>query len=39
MTNFYAIMGASYAYLVIPENYSIHQLEKKIPAFITKKLG
>ena len=39
MTNFYAIMGASYAYLVIPENYSIHQLEKKIPAFITKNWG
>jgi putative ABC transport system permease protein len=39
MTNFYAIMGASCAYLVIPENYSIHQLEKKIPAFITKNWG
>ena len=39
MTNFYAIMGASYAYLVIPKNYSIHQLEKKIPAFITKNWG
>ncbi len=39
MTNFYAIMGASYAYLVIPENYSVHQLEKKMPAFIAKNWG
>jgi putative ABC transport system permease protein len=39
MTSFYAIPGGSYAYMVIPENYSIHQLEKKIPAFITKNWG
>ena len=36
---FYAIPGGSYAYIVIPEHYSIHQLEKKIPAFITKNWG
>ena len=36
---FYAIPGGSYAYIVIPKNYSIHQLEKKIPAFITKNWG
>jgi putative ABC transport system permease protein len=39
MTNFYAIPGGSYAFIVIPENYSIHQLEKKIPGFITKNWG
>ncbi len=36
---FYAIPGGSYAYIVIPEHYSIHQLEKKIPAFISKNWG
>jgi putative ABC transport system permease protein len=39
MTAFWAISGGSYAYLVIPQNYSIHQLEKKIPAFITRNWG
>ena len=36
---FYAIPGGSYAYIVIPEHYSIHQLEKKIPAFISRNWG
>jgi ABC-type antimicrobial peptide transport system permease subunit len=39
MGNFWAIMGGSYAYIVIPKNYSIHQLENKIPAFIKKNWG
>ena len=39
MRIFYAIPGGSYAYIVIPEHYSIHQLEKKIPAFIAKNWG
>jgi putative ABC transport system permease protein len=39
MTNFYAIAGGSYAFIVIPEHYSIHQLEKKIPDFISKNWG
>jgi putative ABC transport system permease protein len=39
MREFYAIPGFSYAYLVIPENYSIHDLEKQVPAFLTKHWG
>ncbi|CAA9496119.1 MAG: Acidobacterial duplicated orphan permease (function unknown) [uncultured Segetibacter sp.] len=39
MSNFYSIPGGSYAYLVIPEKYSIEQLQKKIPAFIEKNWG
>src|SRR5215210_330294 len=39
LTNFWSIPGGSYVYIVIPENYSIHQLEKKIPAFIEKNWG
>lgn len=39
MTNFWSIPGGSYVYIVIPENFSIHQLEKKIPAFIEKNWG
>jgi putative ABC transport system permease protein len=39
MTAFYAIPGGSYAFIVIPRNYSIHQLEKKIPDFITRHWG
>jgi putative ABC transport system permease protein len=39
MSNFYWIMGGSFAYIVIPENYSIRQLEKKMPAFIEKNWG
>jgi putative ABC transport system permease protein len=39
MTSFYAIPGGSYAFIVIPKNYSIHQLEKKIPDFIARHWG
>ncbi|MDN5287259.1 MAG: FtsX-like permease family protein [Mucilaginibacter sp.] len=39
MHAFWAIAGASYAYIVIPPNYSIHQLEKKMPGFIKKNWG
>ena len=39
MKEFYAIPGGSYAFIVIPENYSIHQLEKKIPQFLKKNWG
>ena len=39
MSNFYWIMSGSFAYIVIPQNYSILQLEKKMPAFIEKNWG
>ena len=39
MHNFWAIPGASYAYIVIPGNYSIHRLESKMPGFIKKNWG
>jgi len=39
MTSFYSIPGGSYAFIVIPEHYSIRQLEKKIPAFISANWG
>ncbi len=39
MSNFYAIPGGSYAYILIPEKYSIQQLQKKMPAFIAKNWG
>lgn len=39
MTNFWSIPGGSYVYIVIPENFSIYQLEKKIPAFLEKNWG
>jgi putative ABC transport system permease protein len=39
MHNFWAIPGASYAYIVIPPNYSIHQLQNKMPGFIKKNWG
>jgi len=39
MTNFYAIPGGSYAFIVIPEHYAIGQLEKKIPAFLAANWG
>ena len=32
-------IGGGYTYIVIPENYSISQLEKQIPGFITKNWG
>ncbi|MDR6943210.1 ABC transporter permease [Mucilaginibacter pocheonensis] len=37
--HFWAIPGGSYAYIVIPPHYSIHQLEKKMPGFIKKNWG
>jgi len=39
MSDFYAISGSSFAFILLPENYSIHQLEKKIPGFIAKNWG
>ena len=39
MSNFYWIMSGAFTYIVIPENYSIQQLEKRIPAFIEKNWG
>jgi len=39
MGNFWSIPGGSYAYIVLPKNYSIHQLESKIPTFIKKNWG
>jgi ABC-type lipoprotein release transport system permease subunit len=38
MREFYWISGAN-TYIVVPENYSIHQLEKQIPAFLKKNWG
>mgnify|MGYP000229119325 CR=1 FL=1 len=38
MAHFYWISGAN-TYIVIPENYSIQQLEKKIPGFLLKNWG
>jgi putative ABC transport system permease protein len=39
MHNFYGIPGGSYAFIVIPQHYSISQLEKKIPAFLAANWG
>jgi putative ABC transport system permease protein len=39
MTEFYAIPGGSFAFIVLPEHYSIQQIEKRIPAFIEKNWG
>lgn len=39
MGNFWAIMGGSYAYIVLPKNYAISQLNSKMPAFIKKNWG
>jgi len=38
MTQFYSI-GDGSAYVVIPENYSVKQLESKLPAFVAKNWG
>jgi putative ABC transport system permease protein len=38
LREFYWINGAN-TYIVIPENYSIDQLQKKIPAFLKKNWG
>ena len=39
LSQFYAIPGGSFAFIVIPQHYSIRQLEKKIPYFIEKNWG
>ena len=39
MNNFWSIPSGSYVYIVVPENYSVSQLEKKIPSFIEKNWG
>ncbi|QHT70433.1 FtsX-like permease family protein [Rhodocytophaga rosea] len=39
MTNFWNIPGGSYTYIVLPENYSIRQLESSIPSFLKKNWG
>lgn len=39
MSAFYAIPGGSYAYLVLPQNYPVEQLQKRMPAFIEKNWG
>jgi putative ABC transport system permease protein len=36
---FWNLPGGSYAYIVLPKNYSIHTLETQIPAFIKKNWG
>jgi putative ABC transport system permease protein len=38
-TNFWSIPGGSYAYVVLPENYSKQQFESKIPGFLKKNWG
>ncbi|MCC8424895.1 ABC transporter permease [Mucilaginibacter sp. UR6-11] len=38
-TEFWNISGGSYAYVVIPEHYSIKQLQSRMPAFIKKNWG
>jgi ABC-type antimicrobial peptide transport system permease subunit len=39
MSQFYAIPGGSFAFIVIPQHYSIRQMEMKIPSFIEKNWG
>jgi putative ABC transport system permease protein len=39
LSAFYWISDGSFAYIVTPENYSVGQLQKKIPAFIEKNWG
>jgi putative ABC transport system permease protein len=38
-TNFWSIPGGSYAYVVLPKNYSKQQFETKIPGFLKKNWG
>jgi ABC-type antimicrobial peptide transport system permease subunit len=38
-SNFYQIMGGSFAYVVVPEKYSVRQLQKRMPSFIEKNWG
>lgn len=39
MSNFYWIKSGAFTYIVTPENYSIAQLQQKIPAFLEKNWG
>lgn len=39
MSAFYAIPGGSYAYILLPPNYPVERLQKRIPAFIEKNWG
>ena len=39
MSQFYAIAGGSFAYIVIPENYTISQIQKRMHGFIEKNWG
>lgn len=39
MSNFYAIPGGSYAYIVLPAGYPVERLQKRMPAFIEKNWG
>ncbi|HEY9532916.1 MAG TPA: ABC transporter permease, partial [Mucilaginibacter sp.] len=39
MSHFWAISGGSYAYILLPKNYSVHTLEKQIPGYIKKTWG
>ncbi len=39
LTEFYWITGGAFTYIVIPENYSVQQVQKRIPAFIEKNWG
>jgi ABC-type antimicrobial peptide transport system permease subunit len=39
MSDFKGIMDGAFAYILIPENYSIAQLQRKMPGFIKKNWG
>jgi ABC-type antimicrobial peptide transport system permease subunit len=39
MSNFWSIPGGSYTYIVIPQNYSISQLQSSVKQFLTKNWG
>jgi len=39
MSQFYSIAGGSFAYIVIPENYKISQIQNRIHGFIEKNWG
>jgi putative ABC transport system permease protein len=39
MSNFYSIMNGAFAYIVVPEHYSISQLQAKIFGFVKKNWG
>ncbi|MEO8416295.1 MAG: ABC transporter permease [Ginsengibacter sp.] len=39
MSNFYAIAGGSFAYIVLPNNYDVAQMQKRMHGFIEKNWG